>query len=247
MKSSNPSPSFFTQLGHFVFSVCLLFILAAACTDYSFNDFLDRISNALNNPSNERVNGSLSGQDVTSNQCPSVMAEIGEKHRPLEVRDYVVGLVRHPGNISIESACDVLDYLSQWMYIPDPVNTNLVADPDYSFRYRRGDCDDYSTVVSSSLAAIGATTRIIVEKSTSGGYHAYPEMLLPDHQTLAEVTLVIRQRYGLNQAYQPAHHIDQYGNTWINFDYSAAWPGGPYRGTGEGFIIQFPGNLCYRL
>src|SRR5688572_4089906 len=85
-----------------------------------------------------------------------------------------------------------------------------------------GDCDDHTILMVSALKAIGAHCRMVL---TEG--HLYPELLVGDEKAFELMQSAIILLFG-KEAIGNIYYHEQNGNYWINLDYSARYPGGPY-------------------
>ena len=92
-----------------------------------------------------------------------------------------------------------------------------------------GDCDDFAILMSSLIENIGVSTRIILAHGPFGG-HAYAEVYLgklddEDHK-VERILNWIRNEYNTGEV---RTHIDMNtGDVWLNLDWSAEHPGGPF-------------------
>ncbi|RYY25777.1 MAG: transglutaminase family protein [Chitinophagaceae bacterium] len=85
-----------------------------------------------------------------------------------------------------------------------------------------GDCDDHTLLMVSCLKAIGGHVRMVL---TEG--HLYPELLAGDEKSFERMQQAIVHLFG-NEAIDNMYYHEQNGQYWINLDYSAKYPGGPY-------------------
>ncbi len=85
-----------------------------------------------------------------------------------------------------------------------------------------GDCDDHTLLMVSCLKAIGGHVRMVL---TEG--HLYPELLAGDEKSFERMQQAIVHLFG-NEAIDNMYYHEQDGQYWINLDYSAKYPGGPY-------------------
>ena len=85
-----------------------------------------------------------------------------------------------------------------------------------------GDCDDHSILMASAVKAIGGNCRIVLTRT-----HAYPELQVPDKESLILLKESILHLFGDKQIKELSYHIRN-GQYWVNLDYTAAYPGGPY-------------------
>lgn len=85
-----------------------------------------------------------------------------------------------------------------------------------------GDCDDHSILMVSALKAIGAKTRMVL---TEG--HIYPELYCGDKAQFEKTQEAILELFG-KEVSQNIYFHENNGQYWLNLDYSARYPGGPY-------------------
>lgn len=114
---------------------------------------------------------------------------------------------------------------SKWNYVNDPKGRDYIASASESARLLSGDCDDYSVMISAAIRAIGGTPRLI---HTTG--HMYPEILV-GHKNDLEIAhyLIKKVLFKVESKNKKIHyHIDERGQIWLNLDYTAAYPGGPF-------------------
>lgn len=85
-----------------------------------------------------------------------------------------------------------------------------------------GDCDDHSLLMASCLKSIGGVTRIVIIKG-----HAYPELFCGDKEGFEQMKSAIVHLF-TNPPVEALYYHENDGQYWINLDYSAHHPGGPY-------------------
>lgn len=85
-----------------------------------------------------------------------------------------------------------------------------------------GDCDDHSILMVSAIKSIGGNCRIVLTRT-----HAYPELHVPDKESLTMLKESILHLFGDKQIKELSYHIRN-GQYWVNLDYTAPYPGGPY-------------------
>lgn len=114
---------------------------------------------------------------------------------------------------------------SNWNYVNDPKGQEYIASATESLQYLSGDCDDHSILMAACVRSIGGTPRLI---HTDG--HIYPEILIGNQADLEIINYLIKkilfpkESKGKNINY----HIDERGQIWLNLDYTAKYPGGPF-------------------
>ena len=114
---------------------------------------------------------------------------------------------------------------NRWNYVNDPKGREYIAAASESIQHFSGDCDDHAILMSASIKAIGGTPRII----HTGG-HLYPEMLIGDKNDLETAIYLIKEVLFVEESKNKEihYHIDERGKIWLNLDYTAKFPGGPF-------------------
>lgn len=113
----------------------------------------------------------------------------------------------------------------RWNYVSDPSDRDYIATASESLDYFSGDCDDHSILMAAAVRAIGGTPRLIHTKG-----HIYPEILIGSVNDLESVNFLIKNVLFEKDSYkkQLHYHIDERGQVWLNLDYTAKYPGGPF-------------------
>lgn len=113
----------------------------------------------------------------------------------------------------------------RWNYVSDPKEGDYIASASESLLYFSGDCDDHSILMAASVKAIGGTPRLIHTKG-----HIYPEILIGSNIDLEKVNFLIKNVLFVNESNEKQlhYHIDERGQVWLNLDYTATYPGGPF-------------------
>jgi hypothetical protein len=114
---------------------------------------------------------------------------------------------------------------SRWNYVSDPKGRDYIATASESLRYFSGDCDDHSILMAACVKAIGGTPRLI----HTGG-HIYPEILVGHQNDLETINYLIKKVLFVaeSKGNKIHYHIDERGQIWLNLDYTAVYPGGPF-------------------
>nr|MBP9740610.1 hypothetical protein [Chitinophagaceae bacterium] len=62
--------------------------------------------------------------------------------------------------------------------------------------------------------------------------HIYPEILIGTTENLKTIGLLIQKKLFVHElkGQQLNYHNDNKGNTWLNLDYTTAYPGGKFMG-----------------
>lgn len=112
-----------------------------------------------------------------------------------------------------------------WNYVDDPKGREYIAAASESVMHFSGDCDDHAILMAASIRAVGGTPRLI----HTGG-HIYPEMLIGNKKDLEAINYLIKEVLFKNESKgkEIHYHIDERGQIWLNLDYTARYPGGPF-------------------
>lgn len=113
----------------------------------------------------------------------------------------------------------------RWNYVNDPKEEDYIATASESLQYFSGDCDDHSILMAAAIRSIGGTPRLIHTKG-----HIYPEILIGSMLDLEKVNYLIKNVLFVKESYKKTlhYHIDERGQVWLNLDYTATYPGGPF-------------------
>lgn len=114
---------------------------------------------------------------------------------------------------------------NKWNYVNDPKGREYIAYASESLQHFSGDCDDHAILMAACIRAIGGTPRLI----HTGG-HLYPEMLVGNKADLETANYLIKEVLFVNESRgkEIHYHIDERGQIWLNLDYTAMYPGGPF-------------------
>ena len=114
---------------------------------------------------------------------------------------------------------------NRWNYVNDPKGEEYIAKASESVQHFSGDCDDHAILMAACVRAVGGTPRLI---STSD--HIYPEILIGTKAEFEAINYIIKKHLFQRQTYKKTlnYHIDERGNIWLNLDYTAKYPGGPF-------------------
>lgn len=126
---------------------------------------------------------------------------------------------------TIQSFAVFKEIQSNWNYVNDPKGREYIASASESLQHFSGDCDDHAILMAAAIRAIGGTPRLIHTQA-----HIYPEMLIGSKSDLETVIYLIKEVLFVEESKnQEIHyHIDERGQIWLNLDYTAKYPGGPF-------------------
>lgn len=116
---------------------------------------------------------------------------------------------------------------SRWNYVNDPKTDEYFANASESLTYFSGDCDDHAILMAATIKSIGGTMRLI-----HTGRHMYPELLIGKAKDLEQVVYIIKNELFKNFTKGKVLfiHRDEDDKIWLNMDYTAHYPGGPFLG-----------------
>ncbi|MDX2045153.1 MAG: transglutaminase domain-containing protein [Chitinophagaceae bacterium] len=96
-----------------------------------------------------------------------------------------------------------------------------------------GDCDDHTILMISCLKAIGARCRMVLTVD-----HVYPELHCGDKKSFLLIQEAITDLFA-SENFSGLFYREENGEYWINLDYSARHPGGPYADNKAYAIVNF--------
>lgn len=114
---------------------------------------------------------------------------------------------------------------NRWNYVNDPKGHEYIAYASESLQHFSGDCDDHAILMAACIKAIGGTPRIV-----STNAHLYPEMLVGTKADLETANYLIKEILFKEESRgrELHYHLDERGQVWLNLDYTASFPGGPF-------------------
>ncbi len=151
-------------------------------------------------------------------------------HRDSVVRNFAVtASLRHfdeyyPKYGTIVRALSLFKTInSSFKYVPDSQRDEYFATPrETILNGLGGDCDDHSILMVSAMKAIGVHSRMVL---TQG--HLYPEIFCGDQANFEKFNTAIIHLFSKEIRGNIFYH-EENGQYWINLDYTARHPGGPY-------------------
>ena len=134
---------------------------------------------------------------------------------------------RSAGSFNPGQICEIFDYCyKKWRYVNDPNGHEYVARASESIAsFLTGDCDDFAVLMASCLLAVGADVCVNTGHNSTGG-HAFTEVDISQFNQ-SDVLKVIKNRFD-NFNVSQLHTRDANGKKWLNLDWQASYPGGPY-------------------
>ncbi|WP_439883273.1 transglutaminase [Pontibacter sp. MBLB2868] len=110
-----------------------------------------------------------------------------------------------------------------WKYVNDPLGMDYYSPPTESMGLLAGDCDDYAILMASSVMAIGGEARIVISPN-----HMYTEVKVGTVDDIDKISFALRTLFPDELNGGKIHFHETGGDLWINFDYTAHYPGGPF-------------------
>ena len=134
---------------------------------------------------------------------------------------------RSEGSFNPGQICEIFDYCyKKWRYVNDPNGHEYVARASETIAsYLTGDCDDFAVLLASCLLAVGADVCVNTGHNPTGG-HAFTEVDISQFG-YDEILKIIRDKFD-NFNIGQLHTRDANGKRWLNLDWQASYPGGPY-------------------
>lgn len=191
-----------------------------------------------------------SGEDTEANQISQAIDYLNSP----TVHNFALQQVQHSnaGYYNIAQICDVWETIyNQWSYVSDPPNFDYWTSASDSINNGlKGNCADYATLNAAVIESIGGSSRVVTACAPGGSpCHAYAEVYLGDTPSdLQSASDYICSRYncgGGGISYHP--FTDVQGNTeyWLNLDWSANFPGGPFFQDNGTYHVFYPDGSYY--
>jgi hypothetical protein len=215
---------------------------------FVFNDNLTSIADYSPYQIRKISTSSIELNGVPMNSSPDIWGghqkEFDAKIEPdhLIVREEVVMLNESStGNPNISQICSIYkryrygdNTTKGWNYINDPRGLNW-AYANESLQIGRkvgyvaaGDCDDFAIVISALVESIGGSSRIVWGINPKES-HAFAEVYLGEDVQNSNVENIIKwlmNKFDTDKIYT---HVDtNRKDVWLNLDWSATHPGGPF-------------------
>jgi len=123
---------------------------------------------------------------------------------------------------------------AQFKYVADAERDEYYATPRETIQSRMGgDCDDHTILMISAMKAVGAKCRMVLSRD-----HVYPELHCGDKASFLKMQAAIEDLFS-EQPFTGLYYRVENGQYWINLDYSAPHPGGPYADNKAYAVVEF--------
>jgi hypothetical protein len=140
------------------------------------------------------------------------------------------------GPFRVEQVARIWSHVrGRWRYVNDPRGdeffahaSETIGENDYA-----GDCDDFAIVLTAMVEAIGGEARIVMLDGEQGG-HAYAEACIQDEpeEVAQRLAVFYRSNWDEYLGRQRLSNIHFRSSSeckvWLNLDWNARVPGGPY-------------------
>ena len=176
-----------------------------------------------------------------------------EPNNPIVHDEALLLSAKHPGDYTVEQVSAIYSYLKEkWHYVPDPRGIDYFNYANESLKVGKdtgcagaGDCDDFAILMSALVESIGGTTRVILAHNNTTGGHAYTEVYLgkldDQNSQVESVINWLKLKYDTSNIFT---HIDtDTRDVWLNLDWSANHPGGPYYQGDMHIVIRIRDNI----
>jgi hypothetical protein len=145
-------------------------------------------------------------------------------------RDFAVKIAgKSSGAYNIGQICKIFATVCppNWKYVNDPLENEFYSKASRTISQTNlsGDCDDFAILLYSLITAIGGKARINFVVGLTGG-HAFTEIDISIFN-FAEVQKTIENNFPDYKIDQINYRTDSKG-IWLNLDWWASFPGGPY-------------------
>ncbi len=214
-----------------LFCFILSFFLAA-CSQESVNEFAAAMVKGYAGrliPTERPKTAKPNAQSTPDNTKMAQRISIAITPTNREVRFCAVSMAkRYPGPYNVGQVCAIWQQVkTKWKYVNDPRGQEYFAPASETFWTVGGDCDDFAIFIASLIEAIGGSARIVVAHNENSG-HAYAEVYMAKTQSEAKALCeAVGRLFGTPQG-TPYHYHKAPNGYWLNLDWSAAHPGGPF-------------------
>jgi hypothetical protein len=114
---------------------------------------------------------------------------------------------------------------SEWKYVEDPKEQEYFAKASESIRTMAGDCDDHNALMTACIKAIGGEAQMVAVEG-----HIFPVVRVADSEFEFNVKVkpLVQQLFYNEYDNQELSIYNMNNGVWMNFDYTADYPGGPF-------------------
>ena len=173
---------------------------------------------------------------IRAHTVPLVLTAIDATH-PVTRNTAVRIAAEDQGPYHVEQVAKLWTHIrGRWRYVNDPRGGEYFATASETIENGyAGDCDDFAIVLIAMITSIGGDARLVMMDGPNGG-HAYAEACV--HETPEESAKRLSRHYrrtwdqylGRQRVEQIHFRSSPECPLWLNLDWNAGVPGGPYGG-----------------
>lgn len=175
------------------------------------------------------VEKAVKGLKAKINPKDSVVRNFSIKHSIEFFDDY------HPKYGQVVRFLSLFKHINNnFKYVGDPYRDEYYAAPRETIENGLGgDCDDHTILMISCLKSVGAKCRMVLTEN-----HVYPELFCGDKKQFMQIQEAITHLFA-TENFTGLFYREEDGNYWINLDYTAHHPGGPYVDNKAYSVVEF--------
>jgi len=253
LQTSSSSLPFDSVLGigrRCIFLVILIFI--SGCTEADWNAITETLNEISQNLEQQNVSSEKAIKiqktqiiPVSFEKTAQIVSKAIEPTNSI-VRNYAVNLVKkYPGVYNVPQICSIwYDLKENWRYVSDPRGQDYFAPANETIKVGlAGDCDDFAILMASLIEAIGGGARVAFTLNAKQGNHAYCEVFIGNTEQEKEracASILVHPK--VSPYILVNWHESKKSGYWLNLDWSADYPGGPFFEASQLIFIYPNGN-----
>jgi len=235
-------------------------ISIAGCSPADWNSITESLNTVSQNleQQNKKIKETQKTQKIQKTQTippASFVKTVQRISKAIEpthpiVRNYAVNLAKkYPGAYNVPQICSIwYDLKENWRYVSDPREQEYFAPANETIKIGlAGDCDDFAILMASLIEAIGGGARIAFTLNAKQGNHAYCEVFIGNteqERKRACASILVHPR--VNPYILVNWHESKKSDYWLNLDWSADYPGGPFFEASQ-LIFIYPNGNWHRV
>jgi len=152
------------------------------------------------------------------------------------------------GNYNLNQVIDIWQSIyNQWTYVSDPPNFDYwTSASDSITNGLKGNCADYAVLNAAVIESIGGTARVVTACAPGGSpCHAYAEVLIDPSGIQSDANYICSTNNCKTINYHISTTSSGVKQDWLNLDWSANYPGGPFFKDDGTLQIYYP-NGAYQ-
>jgi hypothetical protein len=149
------------------------------------------------------------------------------------VKNFANQQVQHSssGTYNLNQVADIWQSIyNQWTYVSDPPNFDYwTSASDSITNGLKGNCADYAVLNAAVIESIGGTARVVTACAPGGSpCHAYAEVLIGSSGIQSDANYICSRYNCKTINYHVFTTSSGLTQDWLNLDWSANYPGGPF-------------------